>query len=152
MNRSGWSIVKVTVACAMVAALLSVVAHAAAASAPVQLDLKVLLVGDGASDPTTAAWQSALSQEGVPYTLATAAGTYGAETVTLPALTTGSTGNFNGVVIADSPFGFATGQLTALDTTSPPSVSARSTATPTRHRFSHRPTYRPSPLKAPPVS
>ncbi|MGO9029142.1 MAG: hypothetical protein ACLQOZ_11015, partial [Acidimicrobiales bacterium] len=100
----------------MVAALLSVVAHAAAASAPVQLDLKVLLVGDGASDPTTAAWQSALSQEGVPYTLATAAGTYGAETVTLPALTTGSTGNFNGVVIADSPFGFATGQLTALDT------------------------------------
>src|SRR5664280_999417 len=40
----------------------------------------------------------------------------GAETVTLPSLTTGSVGNFNGVVLADSPAGFAAGQLSALDT------------------------------------
>ena len=47
--------------------------------------------------------------------MATATGTYGAETVTLPALTTGAVGNFNGVVFADSPSAFAAGQLTALD-------------------------------------
>ncbi|MGA3149566.1 MAG: hypothetical protein ABSF33_19145, partial [Acidimicrobiales bacterium] len=87
----------------------------AAAATPVQLDLKVLLVGAGSTDPTTAAWQSALSSEGVAYTEVTATGTYGAEKVTLPALTTGSAGNFNGVVIADSPAAFAAGQLTALD-------------------------------------
>ena len=54
-----------------------------------QLDLNVLLIGAGPSDPTTAAWQSALTSEGVAYTEVTAAGAYGAETVTLPALTTG---------------------------------------------------------------
>ena len=46
---------------------------AAAAAAPT-LDLKVLLIGDGSSDVTTAAWQSALTSEGVPYTLVTASG------------------------------------------------------------------------------
>ena len=34
----------------------------------------------------------------------------------LPALSSGSTGNYNGVVIADSPTDYASGQLTALDT------------------------------------
>jgi hypothetical protein len=82
----------------------------------VQLNLNVLLIGTGSSDPTTAAWQSALSSEGVAYTSVTASGGYGAETVTLPALTAGSVGNFNGVVLADSPAGFAAGQLSALDT------------------------------------
>ena len=80
-----------------------------------QLSLKVLLIGTGSSDPTTAAWESALSSEGVPYTEVTATGSNGAETVSLPALTTGAAGNFNGVVLADSPSAFAVGQLTALD-------------------------------------
>ena len=35
--------------------------------------------------------------------------------MTLPALSSGTTGNYNGVVIADSPADFAAGQLTALD-------------------------------------
>jgi hypothetical protein len=103
------------------AAVLSTMGLAAAggvasAATANTLDLKVLLIGDGASDPTTAAWESALTEEGVPYTEADATGTAGAETVTLPALSSGTTGNFNGVVIADDPADFAAGQLTALDT------------------------------------
>ena len=46
----------------------------AAAAAPPTLNLKVLLIGEGSSDVTTAAWQSALTSEGVPYTLVTATG------------------------------------------------------------------------------
>ena len=91
-------------------------AGVASAATPNTLDLNVLLIGDGASDPTTAAWESALTQEGVPYTEVDATGTVGAETVTLPTLSSGTTGNFNGVVIADDPADFAAGQLTALDT------------------------------------
>ena len=87
-----------------------------AAAAPPTLDLKVLLIGEGASDATTAAWQSALSSEGVPYTMVTASGTSPAQTLTLPALSSGSTGYYNGVVIADAPADFAGGQLSALDT------------------------------------
>jgi Putative Ig domain len=94
---------------------------AAAAASPPTLDLKVLLIGGaggGASDPTTAAWAAGLTNQGVPYTEVDAAGSYGAETVTLPTLptSTASPGPFNGVVIADSPAAFAAGQLTALDT------------------------------------
>ncbi|MFZ0229532.1 MAG: hypothetical protein WAL41_21885, partial [Mycobacterium sp.] len=88
----------------------------ASAATPNTLDLNVLLIGDGASDPTTAAWESALTQEGVPYTEVDATGTVLSQTVTLPALSSGTTGNFNGVVIADDPADFAAGQLTALDT------------------------------------
>ncbi|MGD0394793.1 MAG: hypothetical protein ABSC41_19380, partial [Acidimicrobiales bacterium] len=102
-------------ACLLGGTLLSVAAKTAAAATPVELNLKVLLVGTGSTDPTTAAWQSALSSEGVAYTEVTATGIYGSEKVSLPALTTGSVGNFNGVVIADSPAAFAAGQLTALD-------------------------------------
>ena len=111
------SAVTVTMAALLGLGMLSVVARAAAAATPVQLDLSVLLIGSGPSDPTTAAWQSALSSEGVAYTEVTATNTanYGAYAVTLPALTTGSVGNFNGVVLADSPAAFAAGQLTALD-------------------------------------
>jgi len=36
--------------------------------------------------------------------------------VNLPALSSGGTGNFNGVVIADSPSDYASGQLAAVDT------------------------------------
>ena len=119
MTRLRHSAFKTVTGCAlvtmlMVASLSIVTTPAAAVTAPPELSLNVLLIGSGSTDPTTAAWQAALSSEGVSYTLATAAGTYGAETVTLPALTTGSVGNFNGVVIADSPAAFASGQLTAL--------------------------------------
>ncbi len=120
MTRVRQPIVKVittaVMACLLAATLLAVGARPAAAASPPQLALRVLLIGNGPSDPTTAAWQSALSSEGVPYTLATATGAYGSETVTLPALTTGTQGNFNGVVIADSPLGFNAGQLSALFT------------------------------------
>ena len=121
MSRFRRSVYKVVTACVLVTLViftsLAVVAKpAAAATAPPELSLNVLLIGTGSTDPTTAAWQAALSSEGVSYTLATAAGTYGAETVTLPALTTVSVGNFNGVVIADSPAAFAAGQLTSLFT------------------------------------
>ena len=88
----------------------------ASAGAPPTLDLKVLLIGNGSADPTTAAWQSALNSEGVPYTLVTASGTVPSQTVTLPALSSGTTGDYNGVVIADDPADFASGQLSALDT------------------------------------
>ena len=106
----------VTLWAGTLAGVLATSVTSAAAAAPATLDLNVLLIGTGSSDPTTAAWQSALSSEGVAYTLATATGSYGSETVTLPALTTGSVGNFNGVVVADSPAEFAAGQLSALDT------------------------------------
>jgi hypothetical protein len=121
MSRFRRSVYKVVTACVLVTLViftsLAVVAKpAAAATAPPELSLNVLLIGTGSSDVTTAAWQSALTNEGVSYTLATAAGTYGAETVALPALTTGTVGNFNGVVVADSPAAFAAGQLTSLFT------------------------------------
>jgi len=88
----------------------------AAAATPPQLDLKVLLIGEGSADPTTAAWQSALTSEGVPFDLVTANGTDpGAKTVTLPALSDGSThGHYNGVVIADNPLDYLAGQLDSL--------------------------------------
>ena len=89
---------------------------AASAATPPTLDLKVLLIGDGSTDVTTAAWEAALTSEGVPYTEATAAGSIGSETVTLPTLSSGTTGNFNAVVFADDPSDFASGQLTALYT------------------------------------
>ncbi len=88
---------------------------AAAAAGPPTVDLRVLLIGEGSADPTTAAWQAALTSEGVPYTLVTASGSAPSETVTLPTLSSGSTGNYNGVVIADSPTDYASGQLAALD-------------------------------------
>ena len=93
------------VALLMVAGLASTAgAGASAAATPPTLDLNILLIGTGSGDVTTAAWQAALNSEGVPYTLATASGTYGSETVTLPALSSpNGNGNFNGVVIADSP-------------------------------------------------
>ncbi|HWC81134.1 MAG TPA: putative Ig domain-containing protein [Pseudonocardiaceae bacterium] len=99
----------------MLGAMFAVAAGATAnAGTPQQLNLRILLLGDGSGDPTTAAWQSTLDSEGVPYTLATASGSYGSETVTLPTLSSGTVGNFNGVVIADSPYAFGAGQLDSL--------------------------------------
>ncbi len=106
----------VAMAAVLLTAVLSVVTHSAEAASPSTLDLKVLLIGNGSTDPTTAAWAAALTTEGVPYTEVDAAGAAPSQTVALPTLSSGTTGNFNGVVIADSPTDFATGQLTALDT------------------------------------
>ena len=89
---------------------------AAADTTPQTLNLKVLLIGEGSTDPTTAAWASALSNEGVAFDEVTATGAVGSEQVSLPALSSGSTGNYNGVVIADSPTDYAAGQLSTLDT------------------------------------
>ncbi len=117
MNRFLRPTITVTMAALLGLGMLSVVAKAAASATPVELSLNVLLIGAGSTDPTTAAWQSALTQEGVAYTEVTATNTttYGSYTVTLPALTTGSVGNFNAVVIADSPAAFAANTFTALD-------------------------------------
>ena len=52
----------------------------------------------------------------MPYTEVDGAGGLGSETIALPALSSGSTGNYNGVVIADSPTYYAAGQLTPLYT------------------------------------
>ncbi len=82
---------------------------ASAATTTNTLNLKVLVVGGvggAANDPTTAAWDAALTQEGVPYTEVDASGTSGAETVGLPPLSSGATGNYNGVIIAGSPANF----------------------------------------------
>jgi hypothetical protein len=115
MRRTKWTLMNAVLATAIFGALTIPAQLPAGAATPPQLSLNVLLIGTGSSDPTTAAWQSALTSEGVAFTEVTAIGAIGAETVTLPALTTGTAGNFNGVVIADSPFYFAAGQLTALD-------------------------------------
>ena len=119
MRRTRVRLAAFLAAALTVSALVATAGAASAATTAPTLDLNVLLiggVGGGASDPTTAAWAAGLANQGVRYTEVDAAGSYGSETVTLPALTTGSTGNFNGVVIADSPAAFAAGQLTALDT------------------------------------
>ena len=116
MHGSFRTLRSAVMACVLVGSVVAGLGASASAASPPKLDLNVLLIGTGSSDPTTSAWQAALSSEGVPYTLATATGAYGSETVTLPALSSGNTGNFNGVVFADSPAGLAAGQLTALDT------------------------------------
>src|ERR1039458_1962130 len=59
------------------------------------LDLRALLIGEGPSDVTTAAWESALTTEGVPYTEVDATGTSPAQTVVLTTLSSGTTGYFN---------------------------------------------------------
>ena len=116
-GKPGW-LAALAAATLLAAAGAAVPGTAAVASSPPQLDLKVLLLGGpggAAADPTTAAWASALSTEGVPYTEVDANGAAGSETVSLPALSSGAQGSFNAVVVADSPTDFAAGQLTALD-------------------------------------
>jgi hypothetical protein len=117
-GRRHWGTRWLALGVAAVLSTLGLAAVAGGASAAANtLDLKVLLIGDGNATIETAAWESALTQEGVPYTEADTTGTAPAETVTLPALTSNSTtGNFNAVVISGSPTDFATGALSALDT------------------------------------
>ncbi len=123
------------------------VVTAADAATPPQLNLKILLIGEGSADVTTAAWEAALTGEGVPYTEVTASGTAPNETVTLPTLSSGNTGNYNGVVIADSPDRLRRrGSSPRWTATSPRSASARSTATCTRRQRWASPTPRPAPL------
>src|SRR5437016_4473441 len=74
--------------------------HATAAASPPAVQPRVLLIGQGGSDVTTAAWRAALTSEGVPFTLVIASGTAPDETLSLPPLSSGGTGNYNGVVIA----------------------------------------------------
>ncbi len=59
---------------------------------------------------------AALAAAGLTAAGGPAASAAGPPTVNLPALSSGGTGNFNGVVIADSPADYASGQLAALDT------------------------------------
>jgi len=68
----------------------------------------VLLIGQ-VDSTTTAAWQSALASEGVPFDLVIAGG--GGSSLVLPTLSAGDVGHYNGVVIADSPTGYAAGVL-----------------------------------------
>ena len=98
-------------ACLIAAA---VPAGSAGAATPPTLDLRVLLVGAGSTDPTTAAWAAAMNSEGVAFTEVDAASGPSGQTVALPALSSGTTGDFNGVVLADQPADFAAGQLSAL--------------------------------------
>jgi hypothetical protein len=116
MRKSYQLLTKLGLAMTLLGAV-AIPAHSAGAASPTQtVALKVLLIGDGPSDPTTVAWEDGLTNEGVPFTEVDATGAYGSETVTLPTLSSGSTGNYNGVVLADTDAGFATGQLTALFT------------------------------------
>src|ERR1035438_1206826 len=112
MRRHKWLAVKVSVAMvAMSGALTATVGVGAADAATLPtVNLKVLLIGGA----TTAAWQSALAGEGVPYTLVTPTGAYGAETLTLPTLSSGTTANFDAVIFADSPDAFPATQLATL--------------------------------------
>ena len=104
--------VAIGISAAMIGTGVYVPAAAAAATTTSTIDLRILLIGApptaGVADPTTAAWESALSTDGVQYTEVDAAGTAPNQTVTLPTLSSGTTGYFNGVVFADSPQDFAT--------------------------------------------
>ena len=81
-------------------------------------------------DPTTAAWQSTLASEGVAYTAGHGLGVYGSETVTLPALTSGSSGQLQRRGHRRRPGRVRRrAAATPCSPTSPPSASARSTAT-----------------------
>ena len=95
----------------VMAGLAGVVTSSVAHAGPGQsLDLKVLLIGQNGGDPTTAAWQSELTSEGVAYTLVVAQGSPGSETVTLPTLTDPDNSNhgfYNGVVVVPSVYDFS---------------------------------------------
>jgi hypothetical protein len=104
------------VAALLIAApLATLIATSPASATPNSIALKVLLVGNGVSDPTTAAWEAALSNEGVSYTEVDANTSETPWTLSLPTLSSGSTGDFDAVVIADDRADFAAGQLSALD-------------------------------------
>jgi hypothetical protein len=123
MFKSKWLFTKLVMAVALlgVVALPAQSAGAATSTAPT-LGLKVLLIGgsptSGNAEPTTTAWEDALTSEGVPFTEVDGAGLYGAETVTLPTLTSSASvrqlqRQWSSLIPTHR---FATGQLTALYT------------------------------------
>src|ERR1039458_6988207 len=112
---SSRKVIAMAVTAAMVVGLSSATITAAFGASANTLDLRALLIGEGPSDVTTAAWESALTTEGVPYTEVDATGISPNQSVALPTLSSGTTGYFNGVVIAGSPTAFSAGQLSALD-------------------------------------
>jgi len=83
----------------LIAVLVVAVAPAASAAGP-RLDLKVLVLGGAAGDPTTDAWTAELSREGVPFTLARTASGQALPALSDPADT--SHGYYNGVVLGTS--------------------------------------------------
>ena len=154
MHRPLLSAHKLAVACVVALALatLPALTSLSQAATPTTLDLRVLLVSSGSADPTSQAWQNALSSEGVATTVVTASGSYGAETVTLPSLSSGSTGLFNGVVVADAPAAFGRASSMRSTPTRRPSGFARSTATRTRPPRSGSATSRAARSTTPPPS
>ena len=73
---------KILAAIAVIVAAVTVLATSAlpattasAATASLTLNLKILLIGNGSADVTTAAWEAALKSEGVAYDEVTASGT-----------------------------------------------------------------------------
>ncbi|MGO8875274.1 MAG: hypothetical protein ACLQNG_05840, partial [Acidimicrobiales bacterium] len=99
----------------LAACVLSILAAAVrlgpSSAAPLEVHLRVLLIGNTRSDPAVASWEQVLSAEGVPYTVAPVDMGAGRGTwrVNLPSLSEGRTGNFNGVIVADGPAAFAPG-------------------------------------------
>jgi hypothetical protein len=97
----------VVVTAGLAGVVTSTAAHAASGQ---ELDLRVLLIGQNGGDPTTAAWQSELTSEGVAYTLVTAQGSPNSETISLPNLIDPSDSNhgyFDGVVVIPSVYDFS---------------------------------------------
>ena len=68
MTDSHSSFARVLIAIAVLATMVAsaVAVGVAGATGPATLNLNVLLIGTGSSDPTTAAWQATLTSEGVP--------------------------------------------------------------------------------------
>ena len=89
---------------------------AAWAASPPTLNLQVLLIGDGPTDATTAAWAGrAHAARACPTPRSTRPARYGSETVTLPTLSSAAPpATSTASCIADSPTAYAAGQLTAL--------------------------------------
>jgi hypothetical protein len=89
---------------ALVAALLGIALNATATTATAagtpRLDLKILLIGGDAGDPTTQAWISELKREGVPFTLVRPGNGDALPALTNPADPTH--GYYNGVILGTS--------------------------------------------------
>jgi hypothetical protein len=108
------SVALVALACMVVVAGWTVGSPPAQAAPGQRVDLRVLLIGQPGGDPTTQSWESALTKEGVPYTLEAVAGPAGSFTFTTPTLVDpadGTHGLYNGVVLTTSFYNFSWGEL-----------------------------------------
>ena len=98
------------------AAIPALTPSATALSATQTVDLRVLLIGT-TSDPTTAAWETGLTNQGVAYKEVDGVGTLGSQTITVPTLTSSAThGLYNAVVVTGKPGDFVAHALDALST------------------------------------